>query len=235
MALAFDATSTASGQVVDTLSWSHTASGADRVVLVGVAWRMTSAVTVTGVTYGGVAMTSVGSQFHTASAANARMHLWRLVAPATGAQTITITMSGQVNDLIGGAVSFTGADQTTPVGTFASAEGNSTSPATVDVTSATGEIVVDTVCSSGLAVTLTAGAGQTQRWNSGIIATAIGAGSTEAGAATVTMSWTLNTVANWVIGAVSVKPVSAAGGVTYPQLERFGTRGIERGMLTGMR
>ncbi len=29
--------------------------------------------------------------------------------------------------------------------------------------------------------------------------------------------------------------LAAAGGVTYPQLERFGSRGIERGMLTGMR
>lgn len=28
---------------------------------------------------------------------------------------------------------------------------------------------------------------------------------------------------------------STAAGVTYPQLERFGSRGIERGILTGVR
>jgi len=62
----------------------------------------------------------------------------------------------------------------------------------VTVSSATGEVVIDVLSINGNAGAVTVGAGQTQRW-SGLTGTGdgneFGAGSTEPGAASVTMSW----------------------------------------------
>ena len=83
------------------------------------------------------------------------------------------------------------------------------------VTSAAGEIVIDTVYNSGTA--LTVGAGQTQRWN--LAPGGEGAGSTEPGASTVTMSWSQPT-GSWVIGGVSVK---SSGSTTWSATVSWGT------------
>jgi hypothetical protein len=100
-------------------------------------------------------------------------------------------------------------DQTIPLGTFASATGNNSSPATVDVPSAAGELVFGVVCAEYEPVITDPS--QTQRWNISIPdaeGSTNGAGSTEAGAApTVTTSWTLNPSYNhWAVGGVSIKP-----------------------------
>ncbi len=83
-----------------------------------------------------------------------------------------------------------------------------TPDATVDVTSASDEVVVDVVGARN-AASLTVGAGQTQRWNLGV-GVIDGGGSSESGAATVTMSWTLSDTFEWAIAGVSLKPT--AGG-----------------------
>lgn len=202
MAAAHDATSSAEGVGVSSLTWSHTCTGADRCLVVGVS-LYDSAVVVSSVTYAGVAMTSVGS----ASRLNAKMHLWRLIAPATGANNIIVTLDA-ANDVVGGAESATGVDQTTPLGTFASATGSSTAP-TVDVSAAADDLVVDTLGADSGA-TATVGAGQTQRWNRSGAPIPIGAGSTEPGAATVTMSWTLSAAGAWAIGCAALKAAAAA-------------------------
>ena len=60
------------------------------------------------------------------------------------------------------------------------------------------------------ASSITVGGGQTQRWNVGESAID-GGGSSEPGAATVTMSWALSGAPyQWAIAAVSLKPASGA-------------------------
>jgi uncharacterized repeat protein (TIGR01451 family) len=70
--------------------------------------------------------------------------------------------------------------------------------------------VLDTVSTNGDANTLTANAGQTERWDlfsgTGDLNNVRGGGSTEPGAASVTMSWTLGASKVWAIGAVAIKP-----------------------------
>src|SRR5262249_3242813 len=130
-----------------------------------------------------------------------------LFAPPKGTGSIVVTVSA-AKRLVGGAASFSNVDLTTPHGAFVSAIGNSTT-ASVAVPSAAGELVVDTAAATGDANSLTVGAGQTQRWNAATGnggGEARGAGSTEPGAASVTMSWTLGASKNWSIGAVSLKP-----------------------------
>ena len=200
--VAFDAATTGTALNTNTLTFSHTvgAGGTNRLLTVGVSFDNRA---VTGVTYAGTAMTNIG----TAANAPASASLWRLTAPATGANDVAITMNGGGVNIVGCAISLTGVDQTTPVGTGATATG-ATSPATVNVSSATDEMVVDIVGVENQ--TATAGAGQTDRCNA-LADINRGAGSTEAGAGTVTMSWTLGADAAWAIVGVSAK-VAAAGG-----------------------
>jgi len=129
---------------VNWISWHHSGS------------------TLNGSTYNAVALTAIPS----GSAANGQYHIdgLHLIAPATGTNNLVATFSWNVFDVGMGSVSFTGADQTTPLGTAVTATGTSTTPS-VTVSSAAGEIVID-----GLVIvhggTLTVGGSQTQQWNS---------------------------------------------------------------------
>ena len=200
MAIAFDAASSSGGAAVTSVTWSHTTSGANRALIVGVSFWNGSTQSISGVTYAGTAMTNVGGA---TDLSNDRAQQWALSNPTTGANNVVVSFSAAV-DAVCGAVSFTGAHQTTAslTGTQATATGTSTAPS-VNVTSATGEIVIDTLAQ--FAQTDTVGAGQTQRWNA-TFGSEDGAGSTEAGAATVTMSWTLGASADWALVGVGVKP-----------------------------
>ena len=186
-----------------------TGSGTNRFMLVGVSLEPNTSQTVTSVTYNGVALNLVGTR---ANVGKARIELWKLLNPASGNNNVIVTFSGTpTNGAVVGVTTFSDVDQTTPLGTFASASG-SNALATVNVTSAVSEIVFDVVAFERNA-TLTAGAGQTQRWNINSN-DFLGAGSTEAGAASVTMSWAYGDSREWAIGAVGVKPVSGGGGTT---------------------
>lgn len=197
-------TSCVTASATTTQTWAHTVpSGNNRVLVVGISLR-TLTRTVTSLTYGGTALTKIGSS-------NIRMgvELWRLVGPAVGTANIVATWSGS-SDLVGWSGSFTNVDQTTPTGAIFVSNGSSTTPS-VTVASATGELVIDTVSTRGDAKSTTVGAGQTvicsgALGNAG--ANGRGASSSEAGAASVVMSWTLGAIKAWEIAAVALKPAT---------------------------
>ena len=207
--IAIDNTSSANGGTsnVTSLTWSHTVGVAnDRILIVGVALR-NSSVIVTGITYGGTALTFVGARSN--GGGNVRMEMWKLVGPATGTANIVVTLSA-AKRIVGGAASYSGVNPNTPNGAFVSAISNGSTTASVAVTSAIDELVVDAVAAQGDAGSLTVGGGQTQRWNTltGTASAEVrGGGSSEPGAASVTMSWTLGSSKPWAIGAVPLKPV----------------------------
>lgn len=220
-----------SGQT-STITWSHTCTGSNRVLYVGlsVGKPSDSTVAITGITYNSVALTSLGSR-HANDQTDGRAELWRLVAPATGANTVAISFTGgpltSTDVIVGGSVSLTGVDQTTPDSGFTSAAGSGTAPS-VNVSSATGDRVIDVVC-NGSAIS---SSGQTNKWLDNVNLGSAGgnaAMSTAAGGTTVTMSYTV-TSDWWAILAINVKAVGGGGGatVTYPELERM-TRGYVRG------
>jgi hypothetical protein len=198
--IAVDTVTTGSGASTP-ITVSHTTSGADRLMLVGISGENTS-IAVSGVTYGGVSLSLVGTGLR-----SNWMGVWiyQLVAPATGTANVVVSFStAPAWGCIVSVVTFTAVDQTTPLGIFAT-DNNAGTPATVNVSSATGELVFDTLAVNGSGANPAVGGGQTQRWNL-LNGGVWGAGSTEPGAASVTMSWTL--VSNeWVIGAVPIKPV----------------------------
>src|SRR5438309_5117991 len=55
-----------------------------------------------------------------------RVEIWSLAAPSPGTANVVVSLSGSV-DVVGGAISFSGVNQTTPFGTFVSAQGTSAS------------------------------------------------------------------------------------------------------------
>jgi hypothetical protein len=190
---------------VDTFTVSHTTSGTNRLMLVGVSLDPQDNEVVSSVTYNGTPLTLVGSATHSN---DARVEIWQLVAPDTGTYDVIITFDMDLSyGAVAGVMTFTNVHQSTPLGTFAGANGAPPGfSATVNVSSAANELVFDTV-SCETCTTLTVGAGQTEYWNlSQAGRSAMGAGSTEPGAATVTMSWTLGSEDYWAIGAVPIKP-----------------------------
>ncbi len=185
-------TADATSSVTDngnTITVSHTTgSGASRLMLVGVSlWQSgNSGRVVTSVAYGAQGLTFVGASDDPDN--QARIEIWRLLAPATGTANVVVTLTQASATVMVGVMTFDGVNQSTPLGAFAGADATSGTP-TVDVSSAVDELVFDVIGSDeSIGQVLSVGAGQTERWNySG--SEISGGGSTEPGAATVTMSW----------------------------------------------
>jgi len=91
MAIAYDHSSSAliAPGTTPTLLWSHTCSGSNRLLVVAVAVQGNNPVT--GVTYGGVALTQELNL--TGANANAQASLWRLVNPAAGTANIIVSVT----------------------------------------------------------------------------------------------------------------------------------------------
>ncbi len=113
MAIAFDATSKASGSGTS-LSWSHTCTGSDLILFVSLTWSSTDTPTVT---YDGVSMTGITSYSTTYTTA-----VYYLIAPPTGSHTISITFTNSETSIAGVASSYTSVNQTSPISNSASAE-----------------------------------------------------------------------------------------------------------------
>lgn len=232
MAVAFDAVgpsssgtgnATAGATGTQTVTWTHTAgSGANRYVVVGVSNGETgNAGTDTyTVTYGGTAMTLIGSVLSNNTQFGAA-RLYGLANPATGASTVSVQVAGTGTKTINcGSISFTGVDQTTPVGTGVTAFGSSGTPSVAVTGTSAANMVVDV---------LTMGSGsstsnKTLRWSrngNGNSAGGNGAQSTAASTAgTVTMSYNSGVDA-WGVVAVEVKaapvtPDPIASGAVVP-------------------
>ena len=217
---------TSGGQLVSgaapTVTVAHTSAGANLVLVVGVSINITnnSGATVTGVTYNGIALALAGA--HNNAGNTRRVEMWSLVAPAIGAHNVVVTLNlpGATGTLgvVVGAVTLTGADQTSPLRPFVSADGAAGTPASLNVPSALNEMVIDTLATGG-DQTITFGPSQVAQWNlqsSTSLANpdVRGTGSTRTGAPSVPMSESFSGTSSWSVGAVSVKPLQADVGVT---------------------
>jgi hypothetical protein len=140
MAVAFDASTAGSNAGGTSLTFSHTASGSDRAVVVAVVTNDYGG-GITGVTYGGASMTEIGTGRTDAK-------LYGLVAPATGAQNVVCSGGAGMDFWQAAASSFTGVDQATP---FSGATQSTTSTAnpSISVTSETDARVVGMIMASG--------------------------------------------------------------------------------------
>ncbi len=225
-AVAIDAISTGSistGTTIITIP--HTTSGADRLMLVGVSIAQDSDEFVTEVRHNGVLLNFEGQI--TQSGAQVRIEICSRLAPDIGPFNVVVTIDTSGHEgAIAGVMTFTGVDQTTPLGAFAGNQGVSASASTT-VSSAAGELVfgVVSVDGDGANFDLLPGAGQTpEHWDIFASTSANGGGSTEAGAASVETSWTWGGLSKaWAIGGISIKPSVAPLEIVKRSFETDGT------------
>jgi hypothetical protein len=185
---------------------------------------------------GGTSLTKLGATLDMGS--NAKASLWRLIAPATGSNTVHVTWGSAQDERWVIAVQVQDADQTTPNNTVATATGTNAAP-TVSATSVAGDLVLDFVSFldiGGQSFGLTDDVPDSlQELDNGTgIGPFEGAGAsreTAAGTST-TCSWTAGgTLAGggWSIFAFAVNAAAAGGGgggsiEVPPSFERAGTR-----------
>lgn len=207
----FDAASNSTYKTAaSTYSWSHTCTGSNRYLTVGISMLSVAGSSVSSITYNGVALSLIKAQASVSGAV--RAELWGLIAPASGSNTIAVTLSASL-DSIGGAVSFTGVHQVSPYegANSATATNVGAADATVDVTTVSvNDVCIDVVASDDTAITV--GTGQTSQNNvTGTLGS--GAMSTEGPknpSGAVTMSWTaVGALATWSIASVALRPIPA--------------------------
>lgn len=207
MAVAFDAVGpSATGTISQgappaTLTWSHTCSGSDRLLIVtasyatGGAYGGSDAGAALSATYNGVSMTSVGVRHSNDSDAGFGQ-MFYLVNPPTGSNTVAVSVSGWLAnnaDIIAGSVSFTGVDQSTPVQNYTNNAGDGSSASLSVSTAATNLALALVVCGSSINSD-----SQTTRWSlNANTSTAAGNVRTSTGNSTSTASFTYSVSSDW--------------------------------------
>ncbi len=192
--------SSANNVNANVLAWSHTvASGTDRALFVEIAIGTTGTFA-SNVTYGGTALTLVGRS----SSGTVPVEIWRLLNPAVGIADVVVTLSAHT-PIAAGATTYNGVNQTSPVRSFYSASGNSTNSSVTVADSAAGDLIIDVQSWAGQPPGGAVGAGQTLNWSQ-VNAFLTGGSTSEPGAASVEMSGSFTASAQWVIGAVAIRP-----------------------------
>jgi hypothetical protein len=183
---------------------SHNTSGSDRLMLVGVSINNDNFETVSSSTYNGISLALVSSETR---ADDSRVEIWALVAPPVGTYNMVIDFSADLKRYaVVGVITFTGVDQTNPLGAFAGDSATS-STASVTVPSAADELVLGVFsCENCRSVTFSLPADE--QWN---ISTRggleIGSGATHEGTGSeVTITGSLGKSESWAMGGISIRP-----------------------------
>ncbi|TLY19906.1 MAG: DUF2341 domain-containing protein [Nitrospirae bacterium] len=197
--------STATGGGVSSLTIPSFAvgAGANRLLLVGVSVtnnNVNGTRALNSVTFNGVNLLQVT----TVASGDDRVWIYRMVNPPNVTADIVATFAGTGGGVLG-AVSFTGVDQTTPLGTPVT---ESQGDGSITVTAADNEWIFDVIVLEG--GTLTVGADQTQRWN--LSSGSIGGASTQPGSFDDIMSWTYGAATSRAQAGVAIKPAGSLAG-----------------------
>lgn len=160
MAIAFDAAvSSQDNTGTGTSTWTHTCSGSNRILLIGF---MPSGGSVSGTpTYNGVGMTQIGT-FSLAGTVFQNCYLYYLIAPATGANTVSVSYTG-ASYMYSASASYTGVDQSSPIDVSGNAIATSTSLSKSLTTTVNNDWLVGFFGEGSTGTSLSAGANTTFR------------------------------------------------------------------------
>ena len=195
----------------NTITVNHTVgTGSNRYMLVGISLVNDNDEYVTGITWNTTEDLEHVVSINTVD--DSRIEIWQLVAPSSGNHNVVVTFDKPIpsaRSAWAGVITFTGVDQTYPLGDppATASDTGTTEPVTVNITSAAGDLVFGVAAAEYDSITNDDGS-QTEHWNE-YSASSAGAAVTEDGAATVTISWNDTTstgISHWAIGAVSIKP-----------------------------
>lgn len=208
----FDTIQTATGDSVTSLSLDIAATGSNRLAVIGLRW-FTPTATLSSVTYGGSAATlsSTVASFYDDRAHSA---VYYFLAPSTSTTTVQVTWSDTVYAAALTVTTYTGVNQSTPLGNITNNEGNSTAPSAT-VTSQSGRRVYAQANGGGNSSAPTPDAGQTSRvvlvnWAGTETYMAV---SDKAGETSTVLSWTIVNSAPWIVQGVELVPSSGASAV----------------------
>ena len=224
-----DARTVGSNASANSLSINHTTgSGNNRLMLVMVTTGFASGTlpSVSGITYGGQNLSLVNG---ISNGSTVRSEIWKLVNPPSGSSNAVISLSS-TNPVTATVITYTGVDQTTPLGTSVTGGSGKGNAFSLNVASATNDLVVDSFAVDGdgtnTAPTPSVGSGQTLLENMKPAIYLNGSVSSKLGAASTTnMSWSWTGPKQQPAGvAVAIKPASGGGNsVAFTQTPNFAT------------
>lgn len=216
MAIALDATSASAWTDASPLTWNHTVgTGDDRFLVVGISTAGGSSASPTSVTFDGVSMTKVREDpFGTTLASS----VWVLENPNSGTKVISVAFNDTLQNCFGGAISYTGVNQSTTVDSATGTNGTATGAIAFNVTTVAdncwvfGHVATEAV--SGLVVNTPT---LTSRWTTNHLSTTATNGQdnnapkTPAGA--VSVGWTLaGTTVDYAMSGISFRPSGISKG-----------------------
>ncbi len=202
-----------------TITFPADVSGASNFLMVAIATQGNGAPLISSVTYNGVTLTlgTTSVKFF-----DNRIDMWYMATSSVGTKNVVITAAAAEAMIMSVATAFSGVNASTPIRGFASNGSASGDIASVNIASATNDLVVDMVCdgsnvdsSSQTTYAILLGNGGHGCYN-------IGA-STQAGASNVTMTWSVPGGGDtWAQVAASLEPATGTA-VRYIRL-RGGVR-----------
>ena len=221
--IALEQQNNASG-TTNSLTFAHNVAGTNRVLLVGVTVDQ-AGTAVNWVQYAGV---NLIRQASIGTGGRPRAEIWSLVNPPVNTNNVVVSLTGN-DQVIAGAMSFTGVNLTTPFDAAGqTSSGNSSTPA-ITITPATNNAWIMDVMSANNSVTATmgtvtpaaAGAAHTQQWNLSVGVSIRGAASLYGPinpAAATTTRWTLVSAQRWTMAAVALRSSGSAQIVRWSEV-----------------
>lgn len=204
----------------NTLTWNHTCSGGNRILIVSVVHNNKGGANVLSVTYGGVGMTLLTTVVSgSGGSGDATLTVWGRVNPTGNMNLpVVVTLAGGLTRMMaGGSISYFNAEQTLPTignGRVTSARntgGLGVNDPSVSVNSMiVGDIAMDALGVANTPVIAAVDPSQTQAFNIRTTDTPaadqiLAATSFETGAASISMDWTLDQAAfDWAIAGVRI-------------------------------
>jgi hypothetical protein len=160
------------------------------------------------ITWDSISMTQIGSVFTVTGGTSYRLFLFGLIAPNTGAKTISLSWTGGSSDAIAmGAVSVFNADQTTGWNNNSTATGTGT-PSTITLTTTVDSMaIVGHADDNGSALVIATG---TEDWQERALNGNYGMARNPAVGASTSVSWTLTGSVVWGEVGVNVIPFATA-------------------------
>lgn len=219
MAVTHDANSsvTSGTTTVASQSWTHTVSGSDTLLVVGISWLITGGITMTVTNNGSSAN---GTLTQTNANSSYGTQVWYFINPPTGSNTLLATPSSAAN-IFGGAVSFNGANQISPIGNTNRNTGTSFGAISLNTTTSIGSMLFSTVGMTTItnAITPTENQAYNVLSSGAINRTAAGSYSTPTGPGSNSMTWTIggSTNRSWAFMTAEIKtaPVPRNGFVNF--------------------
>lgn len=212
--IAFDAFSSGSVLPGSSITFSHTCTGSNRILIVGISSN--NADVITGVTYAGISLT-LGKKN---SVTSPTMYMWYLLTPATGANNVVVSASSGGEYLRAVSASYTGVKQSGQPD--ATAEQNITATAiTTTLTQFVASAWQVGIAANGGTGVMTASTGTTSRGSLGGI-TFIGDSNGNRTAGTQTLVWANDTSTQLNALQLSIadvdQPAATAGTITASEI-----------------